>query len=185
MLIWARQHGCPWEEPDEYDGIGFESLTPHCCALAAKGGHLEVLKWLRFGSAEDSHDEEDGTACPWNQSTCAYAAAGGHLEVLKWARAHGCDWDSSDVDSPYDCAALAAQGGHLEMLTWLFEPEHGFDWDDEWTCASAAEGGQLEVLKWLRAHGCEWDARTVEEATAAGHDDVLQWALANGCPRSW
>ena len=46
----------------------------------------------------------------------------------------------------------------------------------------AAEGGHLEVLKWLREHDCVWDARTVEQATAAGHGDVLQWALDNGCP---
>ena len=153
-----------------------------------------MLKWLRFGSTESTHEEEDdgrasltdasddGTACPWDAWTCANAAAGGHLEVLKWARAHGCDWVSSDVYSCYDCAALAARGGHLEVLKWLLEPAQIFDWDDEWTCAKAAEGGQLEVLKWLRANGCQWDARTVEEATAAGHDDVLQWALANGCP---
>jgi hypothetical protein len=115
---------------------------------------------------------------------CVRRAAGGHLEVLKWARAHGGDWDSIDFDCDHDCAALAAWGGHLEVVKWLWEPEHGFDWDDEWTCAKAAQGGQLEVLQWLQANGCRWDARTVQEATGAGHDDVLQWALANGCPPS-
>jgi len=52
---------------------------------AAKGGHLEVLKWAR----------ENG--CPWDEWTCAYAAEGGHLEVLKWARENGCPWDEDDV----------------------------------------------------------------------------------------
>ena len=130
-------------------------------------------------------DAEDETVCQWDEWTCARAAEGGHLHVLKWARGHGCPWGNIADESPRDCAALAARGGHLELVKWLWEPEHGFDWDEEWTCASAAEGGQLEVLKWLRANGCEWDARTVEEASAAGHDHVLQWAVANGCPTAW
>ena len=31
MLQWAHENGCPWDE-----------MT---CAVAAKGGHLEVLQW--------------------------------------------------------------------------------------------------------------------------------------------
>ena len=48
--------------------------------MAARGGHLAVLRWAR------GHD------CPWNRETCWCAARGGHLEVLQWARAHGCPW---------------------------------------------------------------------------------------------
>jgi hypothetical protein len=55
------------------------------CAYAARGGHLEVLKWAR----------ENG--CPWDEKTCAHAARGGHLKVLKWARENGCPWDEIDV----------------------------------------------------------------------------------------
>jgi hypothetical protein len=51
------------------------------CAYAAKGGHLEVLKWVR---------ENDFW---WSEWTCACAAEGGHLEVLKWARENDCPWD--------------------------------------------------------------------------------------------
>ncbi|CAN0425465.1 unnamed protein product, partial [Laminaria digitata] len=36
---------------------------------AAKGGHLEVLKWAR------------SQKCQWNEQTCMVAAEGGHLEV--------------------------------------------------------------------------------------------------------
>ena len=36
MLRWALDHGCEWDW-----------LT---CALAAAGGHLEVLKWARAGN---------------------------------------------------------------------------------------------------------------------------------------
>ena len=68
----------------------------YLCEAAAKGGHLEVLKWAR----------ENG--CPWDENTCAYAALGGHLEVMKWARENGCPWDE-------ETCACAARGGHLEI----------------------------------------------------------------------
>ena len=55
VLMWAREHGCPWEEeePSEYE---YYEREIHCCALAAKGGHLDVLRWLRFGSTESTRE---------------------------------------------------------------------------------------------------------------------------------
>jgi len=50
--------------------------------IAAIGGHLEVLEWVR------EH------LCPWDASTCACAANAGRLEVLKWARENHCPWDA-------------------------------------------------------------------------------------------
>ena len=59
---------------------------------AAKGGHLEVLKWAR---AND---------CPWGALTCAWAAKCGHLEVLQWARENGCPWNEDT------CWAVCGEG---------------------------------------------------------------------------
>ncbi len=66
---------------------------------AARGGHLEVLKWVRVNG------------CDWDAYTCAWAADGGHLEVLEWARANGCDWDARTC-------TYAVQRGHLKVLEW-------------------------------------------------------------------
>ena len=57
--------GCAWDEGT--------------CSEAARGGHLDVLKWAR----------ENG--CNWNRYTCNDAARGGYLEILKWARENGCE----------------------------------------------------------------------------------------------
>jgi len=65
-LMYAREHGCPWNE--------------WVCHDAVKGGHLAVLQWARERN------------CPWNAWTRHSAAAGGHREVLKWALEHGCPW---------------------------------------------------------------------------------------------
>jgi hypothetical protein len=63
--------------------ISFHGRKPEdVCAAAAKGGHLEVLQWLR------------GNGCEWDAFTRVTAAGGDHLHVLKWARANGCPWDS-------------------------------------------------------------------------------------------
>ena len=78
---------------------GHVTFDEDLCALAAQGGHLEVLKWLH----------ENGY--PWNEDTCELAARHGHLGVLQWARANGCPWDEGT------CAA-AARGGHTEALAW-------------------------------------------------------------------
>ena len=57
-------YSCPWDET--------------VCSEAARGGHLEVLKWAR------------AAGCAWDHLTCWWAARNGHEEVLHWARAHGC-----------------------------------------------------------------------------------------------
>lgn len=159
--------------------------------LAARGGHIDVLRWLR------------GRGCPWDEQTCEQAAAGGHLSLLQWARARGCPWNE------WTCEAAAA-GGHLDVLQWA--RARGCPWNrctffaaarhgdlvvldflrreacpwDAWTCAGAAQGGHLHVLKWLRRHGCPWNASTCKHAAYYGHARVLEWAIEQGCPqRDW
>ena len=41
------------------------------CSGAARGGHLEMLQWVRTNG------------WPWDKVTCRAAAAAGHLEVLQ------------------------------------------------------------------------------------------------------
>ena len=52
---------------------------------AARGGHLDVLKWAR----------EEG--CPWDGWTTHFAEFGGHLEMLLYARQAGCPYDDRYV----------------------------------------------------------------------------------------
>ena len=115
------------------------------CAMAAKIGHLEMLKWAR------------AKECSWDEETCAMAAKNGHLEMLKWARAQECPWDKRTCE-------YAAKNGHLEMLKWARgragrrggSPQVGeCPWDKR-TCEAAAANGHLDVLKWARANGCPW-----------------------------
>ena len=69
---------------------------------ACKGGHLEIMNWLR------------SEGCGWDWKECAHAAAGGHMEALKWLRGEGCPWNERTCN-------LAAGYGHLDVLRWAIE----------------------------------------------------------------
>ena len=136
------------------------------CNYAARGGHTDVIQWLRAQSPP----------CPWGPSTCGFAARGGHLETLKYLR---------KADAPLNpsmCLYAAARGGHLETLKWFGKIAPGIIWTED-ICEASAYGGHLDVLKWLRSEiGCPWNSQTCASASEAGHLDVLRWLRANGCP---
>jgi hypothetical protein len=191
---------CMKRAPQERDKADYHLV----CALAASGGHLEILKWARANGCHwDKNPPWDANnywrfwdndtcanaaagghlgvlqwahenGCWWNEMTCANAAYGGHMGVLQWARENGCPWDEKTC-------CYAAFNGHVEVLKWA--RENGCWWN-EYTCANLALGGHLEALKWARENGCPWDAGTTANAARGGRLDVLQWAIENGCPEA-
>ena len=131
-----------------------DDVRHESCRVAAAGGHLAVLQWLR----------EQG--CRLDVYICEAAAENGHLAVLEWARQRGCPWDSST------CAA-AARGGHLEVLQ--FAHQNGCECGPD-TCSEATWHGHLSILMWLRQHGCPWDCWTSIQAAVNNHLELLRWA---------
>ena len=111
---------------------------------AAKGGHLEVLRWARkYG-------------CAWDGLLlCAAAAESGSLEGLQWARKCTCPWDEHNVAHALlssgtwrSCrgrgrtgargtrrrVTLATAGGHAEVLRWAKKTQNpGHEHDAHWT----------------------------------------------------
>ena len=51
------------------------------CSIAADGGHIEVIAWLR------------AQGCSWDKFTFFTAIRGGHLDLLQWLREQGCPCD--------------------------------------------------------------------------------------------
>ena len=95
------------------------------CYGAARGGHLEALKYLRGLDPP----------CPWDEGTCAreawggtcsWAAQKGHLEVLKFARGQDppCPWSRSE------CRAEAKHNGHQHIVDWIDQREDESDGED-------------------------------------------------------
>jgi hypothetical protein len=126
----------------------------------ARGGHLELLKYL--------HDN----GCLWNVLACKGAARGGHLEVLKYLHDNGCLWDK-------DRYCYAAVGGHLEVVKYL--DSNGCLWDKFAYCC-AVYGGHLEVVKYLGSNGCPWDNFAYCCAVYGGYLEVLKYLDSNGFP---
>ena len=138
---------------------GFE-LNEWVFASACRDGNLEMLKWLR------------SEGCPWSEWACRGAAAGGQLEALRWLRSEGCPWNIG-------ACAGAALYGHLEALKWL--RSEGCPWD-EYACSFAAAGGHLEMLKSLRSEGCPWNEEACRYAAEGGQLEILKWLRSEGCP---
>jgi len=144
-LQWARKQGSPWNEL--------------ACAQGARGGHLDIVKWLR----------EQG--CHWDSST-ADGAAGGHLDLLKWARKEGCPWHTSTFRD-------AAKGAHLDVMEWLWENECPFNRADMNPTLTVLGDDNLELVKWMH----ERDMLLMnppgpnpgEHAASGGHLEMLKW----------
>jgi len=164
--------------------------------FAAKGGSLEILKYLhengcdkgrleiyKFNvetctkaAAENGHFEvlkylrELGFA--WNSYTMRGAAENGHLEIVKYLHENGCPWNDGVFN-------MTAAKGHFEVLKWLHE--NGCPWS-EYAGSNAAAEGHFEILIWLRENGCPWDKYTCSTAAENGHFEILKWLHENGCP---
>ena len=159
-VLFARAAGACWRAMKD-SGLSCRVEKGVVCCLAASGGHLECLRYVR---------EQHG--CTWDAVTCAQAAWQGHLECLRYAHEHGCTWDA------VTCAQAAWQG-HLECLRYAHE--HGCPWDAV-TCAWAAGRGHLECLRYAHEHGCPWKAITCTYAAGRGHLECLRYARNHGCP---
>lgn len=128
------------------------------CAMAAKGEHLELLKWLH----------ENGF--PMDCLTTTFAAEIGRLDILEWATQNGCSWDD-------DISCAAVKSGKLEVLQFL--REKNCSWDED-TCNIAAEKGYLDILSWCIKNGCRYnDEKFIDRACAAGHLNILEWLYEN------
>jgi hypothetical protein len=184
-------------------GLKFDNVMKE----AAKGGHLDILNWLRsqnppypwygnilYEAAEDgnldvlkwicsqdilSSDEISG----WDEETTAKAAKGGHLKTLQWLRSENppCDWNIFT-------SIEAAEGGHLEILKWVKEQQPYFCIEPCTSiCRYAAKGGHLEILKWARQQNppCPWDEWACELTVENGHFDILRWLRSQNPPCPW
>jgi len=161
-----RAENFPWDE--------------RTCAYAAKGGHLEVLKWAR---------END---CPWDAKTCAWAARGGHLETLKWARderlpvelrrrARGrrraatsrCSSGRARTTARGRREGRARARRGAATSKFLSGRAKRLLVGRGGRASLRRRGGHLEVLKWLSVNGCPWDEWTCAFAAEGGHLEVL------------
>lgn len=90
MLKWWRKQGTPYD------------YTSIIC-LAAKFGHLKMMKWMFLEHNYRSYE------------LTLMAATYGHLELLKWLIAEGCPINE------FKCTKIAAKYGRLDVCQWLLK----------------------------------------------------------------
>ena len=108
VLVWKKNIN-PGEWHRRVDRNRYFSKS--VCSVAARGGQLKVLQWLR---------SENGGKCHWAEATSRVAASEGHIELLKWAHQNGCPWNEGTCTG-------AARNGNLELLKWV--RKKGCPWD--------------------------------------------------------
>eukprot|EP01127_Copromyxa_protea_P004718 TRINITY_DN14548_c0_g1_i1.p1 TRINITY_DN14548_c0_g1~~TRINITY_DN14548_c0_g1_i1.p1 ORF type:complete len:404 (-),score=76.53 TRINITY_DN14548_c0_g1_i1:174-1361(-) len=202
-LIWARNHGCPW--------------NANTMAGAIASGKYNVVRWaMENGCPVDSGDMRHAATCgnneifrslldrgfDWDPNAIACGVAGsGNLELLKWVIERGacvedsdifvyairfCNGDTEILDFlkkagcplPRKCDIFASTG-NIDLVKWARSNLCKFDVQ---TCVNAAASGSLELLKWLRECNCPWHWKTTEEAAVNQNWDIVKWAVLNGCP---
>jgi hypothetical protein len=117
---------------------------------AAKGGDLDVVKWLMT-------EYSPRTVVTLGVEA---AAAGGHLHVLEWL--YECDVEHGTALFGQREMLFAAREGHLDVLQWLYEKDRvssalGIDFSApamSMKCSveclqAAADNGHLKVVLWL------------------------------------
>lgn len=104
MMVWLREHGCPWEdggEEGEGDYYGWANLV---CS-----GDLNLIKWAI----------NDG--CPWNKDGCyrAIDAYSGNFEVLEYLHNNLCPFDTETFTDEVIRTYSDLEGRRTELLRWI------------------------------------------------------------------
>ncbi len=171
-------------------------LQVFCCRMAARGGHLDMLKCLRehdfewnsdvcFHSASYKHYDllkwSMEMGCPVNEKVCFALAEHGELELLKLAKSYF-DKQLKTEDSTFftsRAASYASRTGHLHVLKWLKEQNCPIDED---SYDSAAYGDHMNILEWLFEQNVPKGNWAMVSAAEKGNINVLNWLLEHGFP---
>lgn len=172
--LWEnREEGCAWKAfigsinnchfevfKWLYDNVDIEipeDYKTEFVDTAAKGGHLDLVKWLV------SRGEE------WSTWAMDYAGMNGHLETCKWLYSQGATCTHWATDS-------AAQYGHVETLQWLLSMDSPVS---DWALEKSAYNGNFEIVKMLMDYGMKPTMWSFYDAIIKGHLDVVKYMYYN------
>lgn len=134
-------------------GRSYYQLMRNPCAMAAKGGQFDCLKWLV------------SKGCPIDDCTVREALIIGRLDIAEWSKEQGCSltWQASSMvdGTKIDISMATWMKGNLPHLHWhrYFMQQMDLnllDWglenglNSSATIMTAIQTGNLEVLHWLK-----------------------------------
>ncbi len=152
----------------------FYSESSNLMDLAAKKGHLAVLRYLGSGPNPK----------PWNTYLTSLAAP--HLDCIKWLLSAGVCGGYNPCS--HHILSLVAECHGLAALQWLrahCNLSAGF-WNIT-VCEHAADVGDHAMLEWLRAQSppVPWGVQVCGGAAARGDISMLSWARNQRPPAPW
>jgi ankyrin repeat protein len=153
---------------------------PQPIHFAAKGGHIETMKWLKEQGADinartDIYITNISNALPRIEpleSPMDIAAYSGQVEVMKWLQAQGADVNAKlapDTDGRglgYAPIHRAASAGQVEAMEWLLSQGANINEKsvsgDRLPIHLAAYTGQTAVMKWMKEQGADINAKDAD-----------------------
>jgi hypothetical protein len=171
-------------------------LPDHALLFAARGGCLEMLRWVQQRGMPLTPEVMDIAALnadwrmlqylhseglPWTSAVCTRVAAGGHLTLLQQLQDNGCPWDIAVVGQ------IAARAGCTDIMAYVLQ-QHQLSKHSDAAHAvlltdmlnAAAVCRQLAAAQWLHAQGAQWPVLLSYEGQQ-WQGALLEWARAEGC----
>ena len=149
LLIWARapksnmgKHVCTW--------------NADTCAIAAKNGHVKLLKWCM----------ENG--CLWDYRVAIYAEKYNHLEILELVK--------DFIFNKADPTKYAVTCNDLDLLKWCLEK--GYEWNSD-ICGYAITHGYFDSIKMVHQMGYTINPDVCVAAARYGNISIIIWAYDN------
>jgi hypothetical protein len=160
--------------------------------LAAKGGHLDILKVFK-AHADTYPDDDVWNKLKWDGVREA-AFLEGNVEICEWVCAHGtCEQDMRtwvlQTTHDYSASHNLVVRGRLEMLQWYMARLEVENLPDivnhkKNNCIyvkRAAENGHLEMLKWMVENGFKFAADALTAAAERGQLECVVYLRDRGC----
>ena len=132
------------------------------CAIAARSGWLNVLKWAR---------END---CPWNLETFEATVYRNDRNMFDWITEHDCPSGMGFPD--YKIYEHIVKLGHIDALAYIGRNLHHPMMTDLIPVKLAAKHVQIDMLEWmLNNQYAVCNTRIGRIAAKKGHTVLLQW----------
>lgn len=177
------------------DGANIHAKDEAALRLAARNGHIDIVKFLVAQGADIHADDDDAlrVAAEFGQLDIVrylvdqgadvharddfalrWAASKGHLDIVKFLVRKGADIHAEGENGDIPCAfSRAAERGHLDIVIYLFEQGFDIRFQKYEALEFAASWGRLEIVKFLLEKGAP-----IEVAKENGTDAVKDFCKA-------
>jgi hypothetical protein len=137
--------------------------SPNAMDWAAKGNHLDLIKWLEYNCS-----------CGCTTNAIDWAAELGYFDIVSFIVHHNIETIANLCTTK--AVDQAAKNGHLDIVKLLLDSGAKCT---TWAMDYAARNGHLDVLKCLARYKQECTHIAINGAAENGHFETVQWLYKN------